>query len=155
MRVGHPESRTRLDTVRGWSRVGAEADPFQPTPHHNSGMPSCSGERTHHHHYHNHSQTNKNTDGSFMREENIRKKGYTNPRIISNHKLSPDSRPDEFSEVFIPFSMNKPDGKKEMVSFELLTKLTNLKATITNAGPGGVCYHDFHPFSVRKTRQYI
>ena len=74
---------------------------------------------------------------------------------MSNHKLSPDSRADEFSEVFLPFSMNEPDVNKEMVSFELLTKLTNLKATITNAGPGGVCYHDFHPFSVRKTRQYI
>ena len=84
-----------------------------------------------------------------MREENIRKKGYTNPRIISNHKLSPDSRPDGFAEVFLPLSMNKPYGKKEMVSFELLTKLTNLKATIANAGPEGIFYKYFHALYVR------
>ena len=38
MRVGHPESRAGLATVRGWNRVGA-ADLFKPTSPHNLGMP--------------------------------------------------------------------------------------------------------------------
>ena len=42
-----------------------------------------------------------------------------------------------------------------MASFKLLTKWTNLKVTVADYGPGGVFYHDLHPFSVRKIRQYI
>ena len=47
MRVGHPDSRAGLATVRGWNRVGAEEDMFKPTPPHNLGMPSCSGDQEH------------------------------------------------------------------------------------------------------------
>ena len=50
MWVGHPESRARLATVRGWNQVGAEEDMLQPSPSHNSGMPSWYEDRTYHHH---------------------------------------------------------------------------------------------------------
>ena len=74
---------------------------------------------------------------------------------MRKHKLSTDSIPDEFADLFMPFSMNKPDRKKYMVSFELQKQLTNLKATLDNAGPGWVCYHNLHPFYVHKIRQHI
>ena len=90
-----------------------------------------------------------------MREDIIRKKGYINPQIMMKHKLYTCSRPDEFSEVFVPFSMNKPVGKKGVVSFEILTKCTNVKTNLDNAGPRGVLYHDFHPLYVREILQHI
>ena len=40
-------------------------------------------------------------------------------------------------------------------SFQLLTRWTNLKATLANAGPGGACYPDFYPFSVREICQHM
>ena len=74
---------------------------------------------------------------------------------MRKQNLSPGSRPDEFSEFFMPFPIHNTDGKKEMVSFVLLTKWTNVKANLTNAGPGGVYYHNFHSFSVQDIRQHI
>ena len=40
-----------------------------------------------------------------------------------------------------------------MVSFELLTKWTNLKATLEGAGKGGEYYTDCVTFSVEETRE--
>ena len=57
-----------------------------------------------------------------MRKYIISNKGFINTRIIRKHKLYPDSRPDEFAEFFMPFSINNIYRKKDMVSFELLTK---------------------------------
>ena len=68
---------------------------------------------------------------------------------MRKYKLYPDSRPDKFAEFFMAFLMNKHGCKKEMLSFEILTKLTNLKATVANAGPGGVFYKYFHALYVR------
>ena len=49
MRVGHPESRAGLATVRGWNR-GRAADLLYPIPPHNSGMPTGpETEKTHTH----------------------------------------------------------------------------------------------------------
>ena len=38
---------------------------------------------------------------------------------MRKHKIYPDSLPDEFAEVFMPFSMNNLNRKKKMVSFEI------------------------------------
>ena len=42
-----------------------------------------------------------------------------------------------------------------MVSFEWLTKWTNLKATLAGAGKGGTYYTDYVPFSVEEIRQHV
>ena len=42
-----------------------------------------------------------------------------------------------------------------MVSFEILTKWKNLKATLINAEPGVVLYHDFRTFSMSEIHQQI
>ena len=42
-----------------------------------------------------------------------------------------------------------------MVSFELLTKLTNLKATLEGAGKGGTYCTDCVPFSVEKICEHL
>ena len=74
-------------------------------------------------------------------------KGCVYPAFISNHCLSHKTKPEEFVGLFFPFDKNK-QGKKEMVSFELLTKWTNLKATLAGAGKGGTYYIDCVAFSV-------
>ena len=49
--------------------------------------------------------------------------------------------------LLLPFGKNQ-QGTKEMVSFELLTKWTNLNATLAGAGKGGTYYTDCVTFSV-------
>ena len=39
-------------------------------------------------------------------------------------------------------------GYKEMVSFEKIVKLKNLKTVLSGAGQGGTCYTDFRVFKV-------
>ena len=46
-------------------------------------------------------------------------------------------------------------GTKEMVSFELLTKWTNLKATLEGAGKVGTYYIDCVPFSVEEICEHV
>ena len=48
-----------------------------------------------------------------------------------------------------------PQGKKEMVSFELLTKWTNLEATLAGAVKGGTYYTDCVTFSVEEIREHV
>jgi len=97
-----------------------------------------------------------NRDGTFMRETTIRNMGNIKPEFVKMHKLTPESRPDEFASIFLPFAKNVPKGqKKEMISFELLTKWTNLKATLANAGQEKGLYPEFRPFTVREVRQHL
>ena len=42
-----------------------------------------------------------------------------------------------------------------MVSFELLTKWTNLKAMLVGAGKSGTYYTDCVPFSVEELREHV
>ena len=44
---------------------------------------------------------------------------------------------------------------KEYVSFQQLTKWTNIKASHAGAGKVGTCYKDFTPFSVEELRRHV
>ena len=44
-------------------------------------------------------------------------------------------------------------GNKYMISFQKVTKWTNLKAVIYGACQGGTCYHYLRTFTVRKLIQ--
>ena len=61
--------------------------------------------------------------------------------------MSHKTKPEDFVGFFLPFGKNQK-GTKEMVSFELLTKWTTLKATLAGVGKGGMYYTDCVPFSV-------
>ena len=63
------------------------------------------------------------------------------PAFIAKHNLSHKTKPEDFVGLFLPLGKNQ-QGKKEMVSFELLTKWNNLKSTLAGAGKGGTYYTD-------------
>ena len=76
------------------------------------------------------------------------------PEFIAKHNLSHKKKPEDFVGLFLPFGKNQ-QGKKEMVSFELLTKWTNLKAKLEGAGKGRTYYTDCVPFSVGEIREHV
>ena len=59
--------------------------------------------------------------------------------------------------IFLPFNNNPytSRSKEDFPSFELLTQRTNLKAHLSGAGEGGVCYHDFVPFTIKELSQHF
>ena len=69
------------------------------------------------------------------------------PAFISKHHLSHKTKPEDFMGLFLSFGKIQ-QGKKEMVSFEFLTKWTNLKATLAGVGKGRMHYTDCVTFSV-------
>ena len=44
-----------------------------------------------------------NKYGTFIHEGGIINKGYINPRIVKKYKLTPDTIPDGFAEISVPF----------------------------------------------------
>ena len=68
--------------------------------------------------------------------------------------MSHKTKPEDFVGLFLPFGKNQ-QGKKEMVTFELLTKCTNLKATLECAGKGATYYTDCVPFSVEEICEHV
>ena len=56
--------------------------------------------------------------------------------------------------LFLPFGKNQ-QGTKGTVSFELQTKWTNLKATLSGAGKGGTYYTDCVTFSVEEILEHV
>ena len=98
--------------------------------------------------------TKLNRDGSTKKERTLRNHGSIRPEFVKKHNITPSTRPDEFVRLFLPFKKNMVDGK-EMVSLELFTKWTNMKAILAGAGEGGTCYRDFHPFTVEEIQQHL
>ena len=94
-------------------------------------------------------QAKKNKDGNSIHEGGIRNKGCLNPWIVNKYKLTPETIPEGFSDIFVPFLMNNPKGNKDVISIQLIIEWTKLKANISNIGPVGACYLNFHPFSAR------
>ena len=78
----------------------------------------------------------KDKSGKECFDTDTRTKGCMDPAFIAKHNLSQRTKPEDFVGLFLPFGKNK-QGTKEMVSFELLTKWTNLNATLAGAGKGG------------------
>ena len=89
----------------------------------------------------------KDKSGNKSFDKETRTKVCVDPAFIANHNLSHKTKPEDFVVLFLPFGKNQ-QGTKDMVSFELLTKRTNLKSTLEGAGKGGTCYTDCVPFSV-------
>ena len=89
----------------------------------------------------------KDKSGKELFDIETRTKGCVDPSFIAKHHLSHKTKYEDFVGLFLPFGKNQ-QGKKEMVSFELLTKWTNLKATLAGAGKGRTYYTDCVPFSV-------
>ena len=95
-----------------------------------------------------------NRDGSHMKETFLRNHGSIRPEFARKHNINQYTRPDEYARLFLPFKNNMVNGK-EMVSLELLTKWTNMKAIFAGAGPGGSCYREIHPFTVEEVQQHL
>jgi hypothetical protein len=61
--------------------------------------------------------------------------------FLQKHKLTRFSGPVEFANAFIPWTHNPYDN--DGFSMAYLTTMTNTKAKLANAGPGGVCYRTY------------
>ena len=96
----------------------------------------------------------KDKSGKELFDTYTRTKGCLDPAFISKHNMSHKTKPEDFVGLFLPFGKNQ-QGKKEMVSFELITKWTNLKSTLAGAGKGGTYYTDCVPFSVEEIREHV
>lgn len=79
------------------------------------------------------------------------KRGTIRPEFYKKYDLSPDSTPDKYANIFLPFSSNFVNGR-EMMSFTLLNKWTNTKASHSGAGAGGSWYNNFVNFTPRELR---
>jgi hypothetical protein len=82
------------------------------------------------------------------------------PKFVKKHKLSVDSTPTEFVEVFIPYFVSEYNGKpkKDRVypSIQTWTEYTNKKAMLACAGKEGAIYEeDWRPFSMKEIRQHL
>lgn len=87
-------------------------------------------------------------DRKPTRVKNPQKNGRIDPAFVMQHKLSTRSSPVEFMATFLPFKENhySTASTKELSSFSLFAKWTNLKASLAGAGEGGACYHDWRFF---------
>lgn len=89
-----------------------------------------------------------------MTESSPQTDGTIKPEFIKKHNLNPNTLPEAYTDIFLPFSKNMQQGK-EMISFKQLTRWTNKKAILAGAGRGGTIYKDFVPFTVKEVRQHI
>ena len=69
----------------------------------------------------NNGRVRKNKDGPTMVEDIPGKRGTIRPEFYKKYDLSPDSTPDKYANIFLPFSSNFVNGR-EMISFTLLNK---------------------------------
>ena len=96
----------------------------------------------------------KDKSGKELFDTETRTKGCVEHAFISKHHLSHNKKPEEFLGLLLPFGKNQ-QGNNKMVSFELLAKWTNLKATLEGAGKGGTYCTDCVPFSVEKICEHV
>eukprot|EP00957_Ditylum_brightwellii_P028281 2136455-Ditylum_brightwellii.AAC.1 len=78
----------------------------------------------------------KKYDRSIVKRKAPRVKGRLDPNFHRKHNLTLSSYPHEFVETFIPFQKNiavEIGTKKEMLSFDLLSRWPHLKAVLANA----------------------
>ena len=95
-----------------------------------------------------------NKDGTMLKEKKKIEKGTVDPDFMHKHNLTPSTTPSEYIELLLPLDKNM-HGSKEMFSFDLATKWTNMKAVFANAGPGGNCYTDYIPFTPTELRRHV
>ena len=81
-------------------------------------------------------------DGSFTTETRNRDKGGVDPKFIEKHGLTTATRPSEYIDLLLPLKKNTVNGR-EIFSFDLAARWTNMKAVFANAGPEGNCYQDY------------
>jgi hypothetical protein len=85
------------------------------------------------------------------------KKGFMKHKAMTKHKLSPHSLPSEFINVFFPFKKNIQKGVNgkvcEMLSIELITKWTNIKADMM--GAGFAIYPTFEKFTPVEIKRHL
>ena len=98
-------------------------------------------------------QGNKVTDAEEPQDIVVRKALVARRKFQIRHKLSRHSDPVEFADAFFPVTPNIYNPK--FISQHQLTMFTNLKAQLANAGPGGTCYPEWTPFSVKEIRQFL
>ena len=100
------------------------------------------------------------TSGLPLTESVLRKKGMPDPEFVKKHRLSVESTPTEFVEVFIPYFLNpyngKPKANRVYPSIQTWTEWTNKKAMLACAGAEGAIYEkDWHPFTMKELRQHL
>jgi Transposase IS4 len=93
------------------------------------------------------------TDGNPIMENVLREKITMRRDFLQKHKLTRFSDPVEFANAFIPWTHNPYDN--DGFSMAYLTTMTNTKAKLANAGPGGVCYRTYKDFTVKELRQHL
>jgi hypothetical protein len=93
----------------------------------------------------------RDNEGKGMSEHQQRDRGCVNAAFKKKHNLSHRSKPQDFAEVFLPFTEDKK--LKDHMSFQLLTRWTNLKARLASAG--NLTYPDWKDFSERELRQHV
>ena len=81
-----------------------------------------------------------------------------NSKMIKKYKLSPDSKPHEFADIFLPMKSSftvKRGKKEELFSFELIARWSTQKAQLNLAGTRNGPYPDWEPVDPLEHRKYI
>ena len=77
-------------------------------------------------------------DGNQVKKNQPRNKGIVIAELLKKYGLSHHSAPEYFVSPFLPLKSNGyPTHRKEHISFDLLARWTNLKATLDGYGKGG------------------
>ena len=79
----------------------------------------------------------------------VRKKGYVDPDFVAKHKLKIETTPKGHTEIVMPLK-NNTFGNKDIMSFEMITRWSNMKFTLSGSGKGVTLYQDFGLFPVIK-----
>ena len=81
-------------------------------------------------------------------------KGCVSPEAMKKYKLSPETTPSEYLEIFLAAEKNPYTTKKEeFPSIKQFTKWTNAKALL--AGAGDTCYPQFKNFTTKEVQQHL
>ena len=89
-----------------------------------------------------------------MTEICVHKKGTVNSKFIEVHNLISCSHSDYFIAFFLSWNEHSySTAKYSLLTFQLISKWTNLKATLDDSVPDGSCYQDYKSFSALEIRQ--
>ena len=93
-------------------------------------------------------------DGRVMYKKQSSDETVPNIEAINEAGLNCQSHPATWFNLFMPREKRRQDNP-DVVSVVDFTSWTNTKAVMENAGPGGVLYPDFTPFSNDEVMQHL
>ena len=95
----------------------------------------------------------RDNKGKYIYEILPVKKAATDMKFIEKHGLNSNSLPHKWYDAFM--SKFRKEAFDKVASLEDLTRYTNCKAILANAGKGGSCYKKLTPFSVDDVQKQI